>query len=40
MNEPSLCRLAVCEVPSFAHLVLSAAVVLFAVFASLVSAVG
>jgi hypothetical protein len=39
VNEPSLYRLAGCEVPSLAHLVLSTAVVLFAMFASVVSSV-
>ncbi len=36
VNEPSPCRLAGCEVPSPAHLLLSAAVILFAVLASVV----
>ncbi|GAA1306806.1 hypothetical protein [Saccharothrix xinjiangensis] len=40
MNESTLCRLTGCEAPSLAHLVLSAAVVLFAMFASVVSSLG
>lgn len=36
MNEPPLCRLARYEAPSPAHLVLSLAVVLLALFASVV----